>query len=173
MQQQVCGKEAEFAGEEGDLFMPACVVDGFAQNGFEFEEAAEAGDFVEMDADVVMEENLTAFVDDDADAQGVGEELPQSFRFGDREQLIIAGLGVGRIGPLVPDDLRGLPDDFAQFQSAVGDAKIRVSLLLDAKSRGREPFGDVPRRRRVTQAGFEFDVAGHGKLVRSLKSKTV
>jgi acyl-CoA hydrolase len=60
--------DVEGAFEESEVLAGGGFVVVRVEDGFEFEEGAEVGDVVEVDADVLIEEEFAAFGDDAAKA---------------------------------------------------------------------------------------------------------
>lgn len=84
-------------------------------DGFEFEEGAEAFDFVEVDARVIEDEDLACFADDGPDGERGGAEafgglfLRVDFEGGD--------FRFGAVGAFVVDELDGLAELFTLLEA--------------------------------------------------------
>ena len=132
------------------------------RDALELDEGAEAGNVVDVDAHVLVEQQPPALVDDDEGPEGGVERVGQGGRVVDLGQAVVAGARLVAVGADVRDEARarlGPALLLAQLEASLRPPEVRVALRQDALVGGAEGERALERRRRVGVARLDLDVA--------------
>ena len=132
------------------------------RHALELDEGSEPGHVVDVDADVLVEQQAPALVDDDECAEGGIERVGQRGRVVDLGEAVAARARLLAVRPDVRDQPRArLAAAFllAQLEPPARAAEVRVALREHALVRGAQRERALERRGRIGVAGLDLDVA--------------
>lgn len=154
---------AECEGLDDGIEFGFCFGGGLGgEHGFEFDEGAEVGDEVDVDAGGFVDEEVAGFDEFARGAEGVGEGGDEGIGVGDGGDVVVGGAGVGGVGAAVGDEFAALSAaDASEFEAGVGSGEEVVVLFEESAVGGAEAFGGGFGGGKVGAAEFLFEIL-HG-----------
>jgi hypothetical protein len=155
---QVVGPDAEAVYPKAALLHQAVAAERtVGVDGLDLDEGTEGLDLIEMDFDIVEEKYLSLFDDLDADAEGLGQNLPQGRIASDAAQGYIRLFGTRLVGAAVID--QGVFDvALAELEATAGAGKIGIRLTVNAADFGSLAQQNLPHPRQVGAPGLDLDI---------------
>lgn len=161
---EVIGIDAQGCHQGARFSLTGC--DGLVvpEHDFEFEKVAEGIHPIEVNAGAADEEKSAHFVHHGADAVGGGECCAEAGRIGGGSDLILRSLWSFLVRTSVVDEFGMRRRKDAEFESAGFAGKEDVFLGDQFRCGIGKLSGNAGDPIEVLQAGFDFDVARHGKV---------
>ena len=145
--------------DDGFEFGLGLLVGVVGEQGFEFDEATEVVDFVDVDAGGVIDVEMAGLGELARFAQGVGEGGEEGLGVDDGCDDEIGGGGGFIVGAAVGDEFGGLVAvDEAELEASVRGGEEEVLLVDDAAIGGAEFFGGFLGGGEVFTVKFLFEI---------------
>ncbi|CAG9229354.1 hypothetical protein BCAR13_60098 [Paraburkholderia caribensis] len=148
------------------FFFAAFFVVILREHDFELDEIAQTVDAVQVNPRAPDDIHMTLLRDDAACGERGGEQGVHRFGVRHRAARVVRRLRAVAVVALIEDQFGGCAVvELAQLQTATRHVVEKVLLAKNQRSVRRKRSGALAKLLEVLRAGFDFDVAGHVKLL--------